>query len=146
MSEEKVTLDELRSFFSREFPQATVTIEAVGDGTARVRQAIGHAQLRPGGTVSGPVMMAVADSASYAAILGRIGIVPLAVTTNLNINFLRKPSADAAIVGEASLLKLGKRLAVCEVTITSEGNDEPVAHCVATYAIPPPGTTAQKKV
>jgi acyl-coenzyme A thioesterase PaaI-like protein len=77
-----VSLDELRVFFARDFPQCTVTIEAVGHGTARVRQAIGHDQLRPGGTVSGPVMMATADAASYAAILGAIGIVPLAVTTS----------------------------------------------------------------
>jgi uncharacterized protein (TIGR00369 family) len=102
-----------------------------------VRQSVGHEQLRPGGTVSGPVMMAVADSASYAAILSRIGLVPLAVTTSLNINFLRKPSAEAAIVGDASILKLGKRLVVCEVRIYSEGNPEPVAHATATYAIPP---------
>lgn len=133
----RVSLEELRAFFASDFPQASVTIEELGSGRARVRQAIGHDQLRPGGTVSGPVMMAVADSASYAAILTRIGIVPLAVTTSLNINFLRKPSADAAIVGDASLLKLGKRLAVCEVRIYSEGRAELVAHATATYALPP---------
>ena len=137
MTEQRVSLEELRAFFARDFPQATVTIEQLGPGRARVRQSIGHEQLRPGGTVSGPAMMALADSASYAAILSRIGIVPLTVTTNLNINFLRKPSADAAIVGEASILKLGKRLAVCEVRIYSEGEAEPVAHATATYAIPP---------
>lgn len=137
MTEQRVSLEELRAFFARDFPQATVTIEQLGPGRARVRQSIGHEQLRPGGTVSGPAMMALADSASYAAILSRIGIVPLTVTTNLNINFLRKPSAGAAIVGEASILKLGKRLAVCEVRIYSEGEAEPVAHATATYAIPP---------
>ena len=130
------TLDELQTFFRRDFPQSTVTIEALGDGTARVRQEIGHAQLRPGGTVSGPVMMATADAASYAAILGAIGIVPLAVTTSLNMNFLRRPSPDKAIVCDASLLKLGKRLAVTEMKIWSEGDDALVAHATATYSIP----------
>jgi uncharacterized protein (TIGR00369 family) len=137
MTEQRVSLEELQAFFTREFPQASVTIEQLEPGRARVRQTIGHEQLRPGGTVSGPVMMAVADSASYAAILSRIGIVPLAVTTSLNINFLRKPSADAAIVGDASILKLGRLLAVCEVRIYSEGGAEPVANATVTYAIPP---------
>ena len=137
MNEQRVSLEELQSFFARDFPQASATIEEVGPGRARLRQSIGHAQLRPGGTVSGPVMMALADSASYAAILSRIGVVPLAVTTSLNINFLRKPSADAAIVADASILKLGKLLAVCEVRVYSEGDPEPIAHATATYAIPP---------
>lgn len=127
---------ELRAFFRSDFPQSTVTIEEVREGWARVRQEVGHAQLRPGGTVSGPVMMATADAASYAAILSAIGIVPLAVTTSLNINFLRRPSAGKAILCEASLLKLGKRLAVTEMTITSEGDDAIVAHATATYSIP----------
>lgn len=131
------SLDELRAFFARDFPQATVTIEEIGEGWARVRQAVGTAQLRPGGTVSGPVMMATADAASYAAILSEIGIVPLAVTTSLNINFLRRPAADAAIVCEATLLKLGSRLAVTEMRIWSEGDDALVAHATATYSIPP---------
>jgi uncharacterized protein (TIGR00369 family) len=136
MTEQRVSLEELRLFFVRDFPQSSVTIEELGPGRARVRQSVGHAQLRPGGTVSGPVMMALADSASYAAILSRIGIVPLAVTTSLHINFLRKPSADAAIVGDASILKLGRLLAVCEVRIYSEGDADAVAHAIATYAIP----------
>jgi len=130
------TLDELRTFFRRDFPQSTVTIEESGEGTARVRQSVGDAQLRPGGTVSGPVMMAAADAASYAAILSAIGIVPLAVTTSFNINFLRRPAADKAIVVEASLLKLGKRLVVTEMKIFSDGDDAIVAHATATYSIP----------
>jgi uncharacterized protein (TIGR00369 family) len=132
-----VTLDELRAFFRRDFPQSTVTIEALGEGIARVRQEVGHAQLRPGGTVSGPVMMATADAASYAAILSAIGIVPLAVTTSFNVNFLRRPSAAKAILCDASLLKLGKRLAVTEMRIWSEGEeDRLIAHATATYSIP----------
>jgi len=132
---------ELALFLRQEFPQNKSTIESVGDRMATVRHPVGVAELRPGGTVAGPVMMAVADVALYVAILGEIGIVPLTVTTSLNINFMRKPASDRDIIGVCKLLKLGKTLAVGEVTIYSEGVDEPVAHAVGTYAIPrqPPG-------
>lgn len=132
----KPTVDQLNDFFRREFPQAKVSVEELGDGSARVRHSVGVAELRPGGTVSGPVMMATADVALYAAILGNIGIVPLAVTTNLNINFLRKPAAGRDIIGVCTLLKVGKTLAIGEVAIFSEGSDDPVAHATGTYAIP----------
>lgn len=131
------TLDAITHFLSAEFPQMQAQVLAAGNGQARLRHPIGHAQLRPGGTVSGPLLMTVADLALYVAVLGTIGIVPLAVTTSLNINFLRKPRADAAIIGECRLLKLGRTLAVGEVTLYSEGDDDPVAHAVGTYAIPP---------
>ena len=98
------------------------------------------AELRPGGTVSGPVLMAVADVALYVAILGEIGIVPLTVTTSFSINFLRKPSPDKAVVGVCKLMKVGKSLAVGEVTLYSEGGEEPLAHAVGTYSIPRAGT------
>ena len=91
-------------------------------------------------TVSGPVMMTLADVALYLAILARIGIVPLAVTTNLSINFLRKPRADRRVIARCRLMKLGKTLAVGEVWIFSEGEDEPVAHATGTYAIPRAGS------
>jgi acyl-coenzyme A thioesterase PaaI-like protein len=107
-------------------------VEAVGQGSATIRHKIGVAELRPGGTVSGPVMMTVADVALYVAILGEIGLVPLAVTTSLSINFLRKPSADRDILGICTLMKRGKSLAVGEVAIYSEGIAEPVAHAVGT--------------
>ena len=80
--------------------------------------------------------MAVADVALYVAILGEIGIVPLTVTTSLNINFLRKPSAERSIIGVCKLIKLGKTLAVGEVSLYSDGMPDPVAHAVGTYAIP----------
>ena len=131
--------EELARFLAVEFPQNKCTIEAVGGGSATVRHPIGMQELRPGGTVSGPVMMTVADVALYVAILGEIGIVPLAVTTSLNFNFLRKPSADRAIVGVCTILKLGRTLAIGEVSLYSEGVAEPVAHAVGTYAIPRPG-------
>lgn len=127
---------ELSAFLQREFPQNKATVESVGQRTATVRHPVGMAELRPGGTVSGPVMMTVADVALYVAILGEIGIVPLAVTTSLNINFMRKPASDRDIIGVCRLLKLGRTLAVGEVSIYSEGVDDPVAHAVGTYAIP----------
>ncbi len=127
----------MQSFLDREFPQSTVKVVSLGEHTATVKQEINDMHLRPGGTVSGPVLMTVADVAMYVAVLNQIGIVPLAVTTNLNINFLRKPSAERAIIGVCHLLKLGKTLAVGEVNLYSEGNDEVVAHVVTTYAIPP---------
>ena len=131
-----VTKAELSAFLEIEFPQNRCTIEAVGNRAATVRHPIGRAELRPGGTVSGPVMMTVADVALYAALLGEIGIVPMAVTTSLNFNFLRKPSADKAIIGECRLMKVGRTLAIGEVSLYSEGEPEPVAHAVGTYAIP----------
>ena len=111
-------------------------VEAVGNASATVKHQVGIDELRPGGTVSGPVLMAVADVALYVAILGEIGIVPLAVTTNLSINFLRKPSPDKSILGVCRLLKVGKSLAVGEVTLYSEDSAQPVAHAVGTYSIP----------
>jgi uncharacterized protein (TIGR00369 family) len=91
---------------------------------------------RPGGTISGPVMMALTDFGMYAALLGAIGEVPLAVTTNLNINFLRLP-APVDVVADCNVIKLGRRLAVIEVTLRSDGDDAPIAHATGTYSIPP---------
>ena len=134
--------EEITAFLKADFPQAKFAIDAVGDRSSTVRHAIGFDELRPGGTVSGPVMMAVADFALYVAILGEIGLVPLAVTTNLSIHFLRKPSPDRDILGECRLLKVGKSLVVGEVALYSEGDTDPVAHVVGTYSIPPPRRTA----
>ena len=113
-----------------------IRIESVGAKSARARFKVAKKHLRPGDTVSGPTLMALADVAMYAALLGEIGLVPLAVTTNLNINFLRKP-AQKDVYGDAKLLKVGKRLAVGEVILYSEGDAEPVAHVTCTYSIPP---------
>jgi acyl-coenzyme A thioesterase PaaI-like protein len=126
----------IANFLAAEFPHAKYSVVSAGGMAATIRHEIGAAELRPGGTVAGPVLMAVADVALYVAILGEIGIVPLAVTTNLSINFLRKPAGDRAIVGECKLIKLGRTLAVGEVSLYSEGLDDPVAHVVGTYAIP----------
>ena len=136
-----MTREELEQFLSSEFsqafhPQSGLVIEEVRHGAARVRQRYHDAHVRPGGTISGPTMMALADFAMYCAVLAAIGPVPLAVTINLNINFLRRP-AQRDLVAEARLMKLGKRLAVGEVTISSDGEDDPVAHVTSTYSIPP---------
>jgi uncharacterized protein (TIGR00369 family) len=136
-----MTVDELERFLAAEFPQVFnpdggLSIEALWNGGCRVRQAFRELHVRPGGTISGPTMMALADFAMYVAVLAAIGPVPLAVTINLNINFLRKP-APRDLTAEAKLLKLGKRLATGEVTIRSDGEDEPVAHVTSTYSIPP---------
>ena len=136
-----MTVEELERFFLAEFPQvfhaeSGLAIEAVWERGGRVRQAFRPRSLRPGGTISGPTMMALADFAMYVAVLAAIGPVPLAVTINLNINFLRK-AAPRDLLAEARLLKLGKRLATGEVTICSQGETEPVAHVTSTYSIPP---------
>jgi uncharacterized protein (TIGR00369 family) len=137
MTEHRPSQADLTAFLIAEFPQNRCTLEEVDeDGSVVVAHPVGAAELRPGGTVSGPVMMTLADVALYLAILARIGIVPLAVTTNLSINFLRKPRADRRVVARCRLLKLGRALAVGEVYIYSEGEDEPVAHATGTYSIP----------
>jgi uncharacterized protein (TIGR00369 family) len=135
-----MTVEQLERFLAAEFPQAFhpasgLAIEQVWDGGGRVRQAYQPQFIRPGGTISGPTMMALADFAMYVGVLASIGPVPLAVTTNFSINFLRKPAARD-LVAECHLLKLGKRLAVGEVTLRSDGSDEAVAHVTATYSIP----------
>jgi uncharacterized protein (TIGR00369 family) len=130
----------MEAFLDREFPEIHVhgrifSVEAVGHGTARLRMAYHPSQVRPGGTISGPAMMTLCDLALYVAVLGAIGPVGLAVTTNFSINFLRKPE-KRALIADCRMLKIGKRLAVGDVTLTSEGNDEPVAHATGTYSIP----------
>jgi uncharacterized protein (TIGR00369 family) len=137
-----LSVAELEQFLRAEFPQvfnphSGLSIEDAWHGGARIRQAYRDAFIRPGGTISGPTMMALADFAMYVAVLASIGPVPLAVTTNLNINFLRKP-AQADLLAEAKMMKLGKRLAVGEVAIRSDGHADLVAHVTSTYSIPRP--------
>lgn len=137
----RITLQEMERITREEVPsvgQLGVVYEAIGEGTVRARLPHRDDFLRPGGTVSGPTMMGLADIVMYACVLSRIGPVKLAVTTNLNANFLRRP-APVDLVAEGRLLKIGKRLAYGEVTITSDGEpDDPVCHVTATYSIPPP--------
>jgi acyl-coenzyme A thioesterase PaaI-like protein len=133
------TKSEITEFFKRDFPQNKCVVEDVGNASATVKHPVGTDELRPGGTVSGTVLMAVADVALYVAVLGEIGIVPLTVTTSLTINFLRKPSSSRDVVGICKLIKVGRSLAVGEVALYSEGVAEMVAHAVGTYSIPPRG-------
>lgn len=133
---------QVAELLAREFSQmaggdSPNVIEDVWHGGCRVRRKFHERALRPGGTISGPTMMALTDFAMYVAILASVGPVPLAVTTSLNINFLRKPS-PRDLISETRLIKLGKRLAVGEVEIYSEGEEEMVAHATATYSVPPP--------
>jgi uncharacterized protein (TIGR00369 family) len=136
------TIDELRGYLADVFPQVwsrgDYAIEEVGPLSATVRLNYHPDHLRPGGTISGPAMFALSDLALYVAILHEIGRVKLAVTTGVSINFLRKP-APMALLGKAKLMKLGKRLAVGEVALYSEGSDEMVAHATGTYSIPANG-------
>ena len=140
MAAAKMSVAELEQFLRDEFPQAfsgdDITIESADGQTCLLRQRYGEKMLRPGGTVSGPTLMALADFAMYVVLLSAIGPIGLAVTTNLNINFLRKPRLGA-LIAECHLLKLGQRLAVGQVTICADGDDEPVAHATSTYSIPP---------
>ena len=131
------TKEEIVAFMALEFPQTKCVVEAVGDNSSTLSHDIGIDELRPGGTVSGPVLMSIADVALYVAILGKIGIVPLTVTTSLTINFLRKPSSEARIIADCTLLKVGRTLIIGEVSLYSEGSSDLVAHVVGTYSIPP---------
>ncbi len=113
-----------------------VIVETVGEGTVRLRLPYREDFVRPGGTVTGPALFALADVALYGAVLSLIGRVELAVTTSMTVNFLRRP-APVAVVAEARILKLGKRLAYGEILLWSDGEHEPVAHVTGTYSIPP---------
>ena len=135
-----MNVGELRQFLLDEFPQAfgdgDITVESADGETCTVRQRYRDWMLRPGGTISGPTLMGLADCAMYVVLLSAIGPVGLAVTTNLSINFLRKGPPGHDIIAAARLLKLGKRLAVGEVSLFSALCSDPLAHVTATYSIP----------
>jgi len=136
-----MTVADVEAFLDREFAELrraapTLRVETVAHGFARLRLGYDAQSLRPGGTISGPAMFTLADVAMYVAVLASIGPVALAVTTNLNINFLRRPP-PGDLLGEARLLKLGKSLAVGEIHLFAPGASESVAHAVSTYALPP---------
>ncbi len=131
----------LSEFLDREFPQVNAQgrvyqVAAVRPGEAVMRLVPSDAHVRPGGTISGPTLFTLADLSAYIAILAHIGPVALAVTTNLTINFLRKPEVEPHL-GTCRILKLGQRLAVVDVGIAPERGGAMVAHATATYSIPP---------
>jgi uncharacterized protein (TIGR00369 family) len=136
----KMNVAELETFLHAEFPQAfsggDISIESADGATCLVRQRYSDRMLRPGGTVSGPTLMALADLAMYVVLLSAIGPVGLAVTANLTINFLRRGEPGQDVLAAARLLKLGKRLAVGEVNLLSGTSPDPIAHVISTYSIP----------
>lgn len=139
----RLSADEVTNFVDTHFPQVNaggklIFIERIGDRRAVVRMSGGERIVRPGGTVSGPAMVALADVAVYAAILGELGEAAMqAVTTNLNMTFLIRPE-PRDVVAHVRLIKVGRRLVVAEAELYSEGVTDMVAHCMATYALPPP--------
>ncbi|KZY38582.1 thioesterase [Roseovarius sp. HI0049] len=135
----KMTAGEIAAYLDEVFPQVDgqFTIEELGEMRVRVRLNVSEAHLRPGGTVSGPSVFALADVSVYIAILGMIGPKGMTVTTNCSIDFMRKPAANTDLIAECRLLKLGRVLAVGEVLIFSDGGTDPVARASLTYSIPP---------
>jgi uncharacterized protein (TIGR00369 family) len=135
----KITIAEFTQLVDEHLPLMRYfgyEVERLEAGQATVRMPFKGDFLRPGGTISGPIQMALADMTMYAVVLSLIGRVELAVTTNLNCNFLRRPR-PVDLIAQGSILKLGKRLAVGEVALYSEGEPQPVAHVTSTYSIPP---------
>ena len=135
----KVTMEEMMPFLEEVFPQVAgqFRIEALSEAGLRMRLLVSDSHLRPGGTVSGPSMFALADVSAYVATMALIGKEALAVTTSCHIDFMRKPSAGRDMLAEAVVLKLGKALSVTDVRLYSEGQDAPVARASLTYSIPP---------
>lgn len=134
-----MSIAELSNYVREVFPESDAydwNIEHMGNGEIKVTIASSPDHLRPGGTVSGPTMFALADISAYMLILGHIGKVALAVTTSLNINFLSKPE-PVGLSAHARLIKLGKRLAICEIHVHSGKDANLVAQATATYSIPP---------
>ena len=134
-----LSVAEVEDFLENEFPQVAEDyfVEAVGPGTARIRMKPGDRHLRPGGTISGPTMFALADCAVYLAIIAHVGLEALAVTTNASIDFMRKPQAGVPLVADVELLKLGRGLAVGDVRLVS--GDVLVARATLTYSRPRQG-------
>lgn len=136
----RISIEEFRRISDERLPFAGILgleLDEITHEQVVMRARYNPDHLRPGGTIAGPVMMGLADAAIYALVLSRIGPVELAVTTNLSINFLRKPE-PLDVIAVARMLKLGRRLAVGEVNLYSgDTSGEPVAHVTATYSIPP---------
>ncbi|PIE08983.1 MAG: thioesterase [Rhodobacterales bacterium] len=135
----KMTRAELSAFMVEQFDQVAddFAIEALRPMGITMRKRVQYKHLRPGGTVSGPAMFALADISVYLAIMAMVGPRAMAVTTNCSIDFMRKPAADADLIADCQLHKLGRVLAVGDVLIRSEGQAAPVARATLTYSLPP---------
>ena len=134
-----ISIEELERLTREKLPFARISKFRAVElklGRAIVRAPYSNEFLRPGGTISGPVMMGLADFAMYAAVLTRVGVVELALTTNFNINFLHRPK-PGDLLAKARLIKLGKHLAVGEVEVSVDGHEDMVAHVTSTYSLPP---------
>jgi uncharacterized protein (TIGR00369 family) len=129
----------LNDFMREVFQQVAddFRVDHVAENEITMRLITGERHLRPGGTISGPSMFALADVSAYLVTLAMIGPQALAVTTNCSIDFMRKPAAGVDLIAKARLLKLGKQLSVSDVLVFSEGTEAPVARASLTYAIPP---------
>jgi uncharacterized protein (TIGR00369 family) len=134
----RMTADEVDRFIEGQFPQGRQfsRIEELGEDSIVLRLPFSDAYLRPGGTISGPTLMALADTGAYCLILAMIGPVALAVTTSLTINFMRRPTPDD-VIAKAKMLKLGRQLAVVEVYLEAATTGVLVAQATVTYSIPP---------
>jgi uncharacterized protein (TIGR00369 family) len=129
----------LQEILSTSFPDGDVpVVESVDDHGVTIAQSVSARHGRPGGTLSGPTMMMLADTAAWLAVQARVGEMRLAVTTSLHIDFLRKP-AVADLVARARVLKLGRKLCVMDVELFSRGSSELVAKAQVTYALPSSG-------
>ena len=135
----KMSVDDLARFMTAEFPQVAddFVVEDLRPMHLTIRLKVGARHLRPGGTVSGPAIFALADVGMYLAVLSMIGPEALAVTTNCSLDFMRKPAAGADLIADIRLLKLGRVLAVGDALIRSDGSDVPAARANLTYSIPP---------
>ncbi|HUY16751.1 MAG TPA: PaaI family thioesterase [Acidimicrobiales bacterium] len=136
-----LSIDELQAIVDEAFPDFDVPrVESLDGDTLVIAQPVSSRNSRPGGTLSGPTMMALADNSAWLIILAHIGPVLLAVTTSLHIDFLRKPEITD-LMARARLIKLGRRLAVVDVELFSRGSSELVAKAQVTYSIPPRATS-----
>lgn len=138
----RMSVDELDAYLRDHFPQAVaggfaVELTSLEERRLTVALSTEDRHLRPGGTVSGPTLFAVADITSYLCILAHLGPVMQVVTTNMSINFLQRP-LPGRLQARCDILKLGKRLAVVETSLFGPGStaDEPYAHAVGTYSLP----------
>ncbi|MFN7055583.1 PaaI family thioesterase [Hyphomonas sp.] len=133
----KFTADEANAFLNGAFPGRGDENQVVlmEPGRAIVRLEADARHLRPGGYISGPTQMSLADTAAYMAIMTVTGLEPMTVTSNLNINFLR-PCIGKAVLAEGRLMKIGQALAVIEVDVRIEGAEKPASHAIVTYALP----------
>lgn len=133
----KISVEEFNNIIKTELPwaeEAGMTLESIEAGKAVLKLPFKQNSLRPGGTIAGPHMMSLSDACMYAVVLSLLGDVKLAVTTSFNINFLRKPG-ETDLYAHGSIIKLGKRLAISEVSVYSDDNI--VSHATGTYSIPP---------